>query len=63
MIGCLVERVVVQVRWDSEVVAVTIHGRDGQESEHEIIRPVATYAQLRNCEQLTDRARNWTLAI
>jgi DNA invertase Pin-like site-specific DNA recombinase len=55
MIRCLVERVVVQVRCDSELVPVTIHWRGGQEGRHEITRPVATYAQLRNFEQLLDR--------
>jgi DNA invertase Pin-like site-specific DNA recombinase len=55
MIRCLVERVVVQVRCDSEFVDVTIHWAGGYESQHEIVRPVATYAQLRDFERLLDR--------
>jgi DNA invertase Pin-like site-specific DNA recombinase len=55
MIRCLVERVVVQVRCDSEFVGVTIHWAGGYESRHEIVRPVATYAQLRDFESLLDR--------
>jgi hypothetical protein len=55
IIRCLVERVVVQVRCDSEFVGVTIHWVGGYESRHEIVRPVATYAQLQNFEQLMDR--------
>ena len=41
MIRCLVERVV-QVRCDSEFVDVTIHWAGGYESQHELVRPVAT---------------------
>ena len=55
MIRCLVERVVVQVRCDSEFVDVTIHWAGDYESQHEIVRPVATYAQLRDFELLMDR--------
>ena len=55
MMRCLVERVVVQVRCDSEFVDVTIHWAGGYESQHEIVRPVATYAQLRDFEPLMDR--------
>jgi DNA invertase Pin-like site-specific DNA recombinase len=55
MIRCLVRRVVVQVRCDSEFVDVTIHWVGGYESQHEIVRPVATYAQLQGFEQLMNR--------
>jgi len=55
MIRCLVERVVVQVRCDSEFVDATIHWAGGYESHHEIVRPVATYAQLRDFESLMNR--------
>ncbi len=55
MIRCLIERVVVHVRCDCEFVAVTIHWAGDHESQHEIIRPVSTYAQLRNFEPLMDR--------
>ena len=49
------DRVVVQVRCDSEFVDVTIHWAGGYESQHEIVRPVATYAQLRDFPRLMDR--------
>jgi DNA invertase Pin-like site-specific DNA recombinase len=55
IIRCLVERVVVHVRCDSEFVDVTIHWAGGYESQYEIIRPVGTYAQLRDFEQLMNR--------
>ena len=55
MIRCVVERVVVQVRCDSEYVDVTIRWAGGYESQHEIVRPVATYAQLRDFESLMNR--------
>ncbi len=55
MIRCLIERVVVHVRCDSELVDVTIRWAGGYESQHEIVRPVATYAQLRGFERLLDR--------
>jgi len=55
MIRCLVERVVVQVRCDSEFVDATIHWAGGYESHHEIVRPVASYAQLRDFKPLMNR--------
>ncbi len=55
MIRCLVEQVVVQVRCDSEFVGVRIRWAGGYESEHEIVRPVGTYAQLRDFERLMER--------
>jgi len=55
MIRCVVERVVVRVCHDSEFVDVTIQWAGGYESQHEIVRPVATYAQLRDFEQLMNR--------
>jgi DNA invertase Pin-like site-specific DNA recombinase len=55
MIRCIVERVVVQVRCDSEFVDVTIQWAGGYESQYEIVRPVATYAQLRDFDHLMDR--------
>jgi DNA invertase Pin-like site-specific DNA recombinase len=55
IIRCLVERVVVYVQCDSEFVDVTIHWAGGYESQHEIVRPVATYAQLRDFEPLMKR--------
>ena len=55
MIRCIVERVVVGVRCDSEYVDVTIHWAGGYESQHEIVRPVGTYAQLRDFEEIMNR--------
>ena len=55
IVRCLVEKVVVRVRCDSEFVDVTIHWKGGYESQHEIIRPVGTYAQLRDFESLMKR--------
>lgn len=55
IVRCLVEKVVVQVRCDSERVEASIHWAGGYESRHEVIRPVATYAQLRDFEPLMQR--------
>ncbi len=55
IIRCVVQRVAVHVRCDREFVDVTIRWAGGYESQHEIIRPVATYAQLRDFEQLMNR--------
>jgi DNA invertase Pin-like site-specific DNA recombinase len=55
IIRCLVERVTVQVRSESELVDVTIRWAGGYESQHEIVRPVATYAQLSDFGRLLDR--------
>lgn len=43
------------MRCDSELVDVTIHWAGGYESHHEIIRPVGTYARLRDFESLMKR--------
>jgi hypothetical protein len=55
IIRCLVERVTVHVRCDSELVDVTIRWAGGYESQHEIVRPVVSYAQLSDYERLLDR--------
>jgi DNA invertase Pin-like site-specific DNA recombinase len=55
ILRCLIERVVVHVRCDSEYVEATIHWKGGYESRHSFIRPVRTYAQLRDFEQLMGR--------
>ena len=44
-----------RVRCDSEFVNATIHWKGGYESQHEFIRPVKTYAQLRDYEPLMTR--------
>jgi DNA invertase Pin-like site-specific DNA recombinase len=51
----LVEKVVVKVDHHDEHVAVTIHWHGGFTSEHETIRPVARFSQLRDGERLLQR--------
>jgi hypothetical protein len=55
ILRCLIDRVVVHVRCDSEYTAATIHWKGGYESHHEFIRPVQRYAQLRDFEALIAR--------
>ncbi len=57
IVRCLVERVTVQVDSGSELTGVTIHWAGGYESQHEIVRPVRRYEQLRDLEPLLDRAQ------
>lgn len=57
IIRCLVERVVVNVRSDTELVDATINWAGGYESQHEIIRTVANYAQLHDFERLAERLK------
>ena len=57
VLRCLIERVVVQVRPDSEHAEATIHWKGGQQSQHAFIRPVKSYAQLRDREALLARVR------
>ena len=51
----LVEKVVVHVENDSEYVDVTIHWQGGFISQHEVVRPVRSYEQLRDFDKLMDR--------
>jgi DNA invertase Pin-like site-specific DNA recombinase len=51
----LVERVVLQVHADRELVDATIHWQGGFTSQHEILRPVASYRQLRDNDRLRAR--------
>jgi hypothetical protein len=51
----LVEKVVVHGKSDSEYVDVTIHWQGGFLSQHEVLRPVRSYEQLRDFDQLMDR--------
>ena len=51
----LVEKVVVHVNRNSEYVDVTIKWRGGFVSQHEVVRPVKTYEQLRDFDKLMDR--------
>jgi hypothetical protein len=59
IIRLLVERVVVQVRSDSEEVEAAIHWRGGWTSHHTIIRPVHRYEQLHDYRQLVDHLARW----
>jgi DNA invertase Pin-like site-specific DNA recombinase len=51
----LVEKVVVHVKSDSEYVDVTIHWHGGFTSQHEVVRPVKSYEQLRDFDKLMER--------
>jgi DNA invertase Pin-like site-specific DNA recombinase len=55
ILRCLIDRVVVHVRCDSEHTEATIHWKGGFQSHHEFIRPVRTYAQLSDFERLMAR--------
>jgi DNA invertase Pin-like site-specific DNA recombinase len=55
ILRAVVERVVVQVRKDSEYVEATIHWQGGFTSQHELLRPVRCYEQLRDYKALMDR--------
>jgi DNA invertase Pin-like site-specific DNA recombinase len=55
ILRCIIEQVIVYVRCDSELVSATIRWAGGHETQHEFIRSVATYAQLRDFPQLMDR--------
>lgn len=55
IIRCLVDRVVVHVERDSEHVDATIQWTGGYAGHHEVVRPVATYAQLRDGDRLMER--------
>jgi Recombinase len=59
IIRLLVERVVVQVRNDSEEVGATIHWRGGSTSLHTIVRPVGRYDQLRDYDRLVEHLIRW----
>jgi len=51
----LVEKVVVYVKTDSEYVDVTISWHGGFASQHEVVRPVKSYEQLRDFDELMER--------
>jgi hypothetical protein len=55
IVRCLLERVVVQVPPTSEYVEVTLQWVGGHTTHHQLVRPVATYAQLRAFEGLMAR--------
>jgi len=51
----LVDRLVVEVQGETEVVDCTVHWKGGYESQHEVIRPVASYKQLRDYDRMNAR--------
>ena len=55
IVRCLIEHVRVDVRADSEYVDATITWAGDYSSQHEFIRPVTGYEQLRDLELLLDR--------
>ena len=55
IIRCLVERITVAVRGQTEWVDVTIRWAGGMETRYEIRRPVKKYEQLSNYKALRDR--------
>src|SRR5262249_34847289 len=57
IVRCLVERVLVQVEPRSEYVDVTIQWRGGFTSQHQVVRPVGRYTQLRDYDLLIARIR------
>lgn len=63
----LVDHLVVEVRGASEVVDCTIHWKGGYESQHEVIRPVRSYKQLRDYDRMNNRItelrkKRWKMA-
>jgi DNA invertase Pin-like site-specific DNA recombinase len=55
IIRCLVEQIVVTVQHKSEYVDITIHWQGGFLSQHEIVRPLATFKRLRDYDCLMER--------
>jgi DNA invertase Pin-like site-specific DNA recombinase len=62
VVRCLVERVVVDVPAVGEHTGVAIHWHGGRVTRHEVVRPVKTYAQLRDHGRLMERLREWHAA-
>jgi DNA invertase Pin-like site-specific DNA recombinase len=56
IVRCLVERITVAVRGQTEWVDATIHWFGGLETRYELRRPVQKYEQLSNYRALRDRA-------
>jgi DNA invertase Pin-like site-specific DNA recombinase len=59
IVRCLVERVVVAVKPDSEYTSVTIHWQGGGVSHHTVVRPLGQYEQLRDYPRLIATVRQW----
>lgn len=57
IVRCLIDRVVIHVQGDTEYVDVTTHWVGGFMSQHQILRPVRKYGQLRDFDLLVKRIR------
>ena len=57
IVRCLVDHVVVHVEQNSEHVDVTIHWQGGFTSQHQVVRPVGCYTQLRDYDLLMQRIK------
>jgi DNA invertase Pin-like site-specific DNA recombinase len=57
LVRCLLERVVVGVRGNTEQVDVALHWVGGFVSRHEVVRPVNGYEQLGDINRLKERTR------
>lgn len=57
IVRCLVDHVVVHVEQRSEHVDVTIHWHGGFTSQHQVVRPVGCYTQLRDYDLLITRIK------
>ena len=57
IVRCLVDHVVVHVEQRSEHVDVTIHWHGGFTSQHQVVRPVGCYTQLRDYDLLIQRIK------
>jgi hypothetical protein len=57
IVRCLIERVVVRVRKESERVGVTIHWQGGFTTEHDVVRAVQRFEHLDHFERLLERLR------
>jgi DNA invertase Pin-like site-specific DNA recombinase len=55
IVRCLIEKVVVHVRQDSEVVESSVHWKGDYVSQHEFNRTVQSYSQLRDSDLLFKR--------
>lgn len=58
IVRCLVDHVVVYVEPRSEFVDVTIFWHGGFQSQHQVVRPVLRYSQLRDYDLLMERIKS-----
>jgi DNA invertase Pin-like site-specific DNA recombinase len=57
IVRCMIDRVIASVHGDTEYVDVTIHWAGEFASQHQILRPVREYGQLRDFDLLVKRIR------